>query len=442
MEKQSILIYVCIVFSLVSALRGVYPQQNFIVAKDGSGNFTTISQAISAAPSHSQKITLIRIRAGVYNEYVFVPDDKINLHFVGDGADRTTISGNRSKSTGVPTYKTATVRICGRGFVAKEVTFENTAGVNMNQSAAVTIEELQYLCTQTSTRAVQYHHGTRKIDKTALRHRMQNCTIAAAPDLQPSFNVRTYLGRPWKDYSTTVVMQSFLDDLIVPRGWLEWPGHRLDNVYYAEYSNRGPERTTLSGNRSKSTGGVRTYETVTVRICGRGFVAKEVTFENTAGVNMNQSAAVTIEELQYLCTQTSTRAVQYHHGTRKIDKTALRHRMQNCTIAAAPDLQPSFNVRTYLGRPWKDYSTTVVMQSFLDDLIVPRGWLEWPGDRLGNGYYAEYSNRGPGANTSSRVKWSRKSNGTEAKSFTARAFIEGEKWLASTGIPHYRQSPS
>ncbi|KZV34960.1 hypothetical protein F511_04934 [Dorcoceras hygrometricum] len=110
--------------------------------------------------------------------------------------------------------------------------------------------------------------------------------------------------------------------------------------------------------------------------------------------------------------------------------------MQNCTIAAAPDLQPSFNVRTYLGRPWKDYSTTVVMQSFLDDLIVPRGWLEWPGHRLDNVYYAEYSNRGPGANTSSRVKWSRKINGTEAKSFTARAFIEGEKWLASTGIPH------
>ncbi|XP_075500392.1 pectinesterase-like [Primulina tabacum] len=213
MEKQLIVSYVCIVLSLISALRGVYPQRTFIVAKDGSGNFTTISQAIS-------EITYIEIRAGIYHENVFIPKEKINLYLVGDGIDKTRISGNRSENMGFLTYDTATVRVAANGFVAKEVTFENTAGVNMNQSVAVTIEGLYsafYRCRflgyqdtlyvwqgiqffrecdiygtvdfifgesralfqncnvyarRPSTRAVEYHHGARKrIRKSFFRHR-------------------------------------------------------------------------------------------------------------------------------------------------------------------------------------------------------------------------------------------------------------------------------
>ncbi|KAL8548734.1 hypothetical protein ACS0TY_007845 [Phlomoides rotata] len=55
----------------------------------------------------------------------------------------------------------------------------------------------------------------------------------------------------------------------------------------------------------------------------------------------------------------------------------------NCSIRAADDLaQSNSTIQTYLGRPWKEYSRTVYMQSFLDGLIDPAGWKEWSGDFL------------------------------------------------------------
>ncbi|GKA64572.1 pectinesterase inhibitor domain containing protein [Tanacetum coccineum] len=94
---------------------------------------------------------------------------------------------------------------------------------------------------------------------------------------------------------------------------------------------------------------------------------------------------------------------------------------------------------TYLGRPWKEYSRTVVMQSSISDVIVPAGWYPWDGDfALSTLYYREYQNTGPGADTSNRVTWPGWgviTNTTEAESFTAGNFIDGGNWLSSTGFP-------
>ncbi|GLU18784.1 hypothetical protein SLE2022_350670 [Rubroshorea leprosula] len=52
--------------------------------------------------------------------------------------------------------------------------------------------------------------------------------------------------------------------------------------------------------------------------------------------------------------------------------------IQKCRIGATPDLQRirgSFG--TYLGRPWKHYSRTIIMQSTISDVIHPAGWHEW-----------------------------------------------------------------
>ena len=83
--------------------------------------------------------------------------------------------------------------------------------------------------------------------------------------------------------------------------------------------------------------------------------------------------------------------------------------LQNCTIKATPDLKKS-NVTTYLGRPWGTFSRTVIMESYIDDLIDPRGWVEWiesanKSSIIRRPYYLEYKNRGPGAVTKGRVTW-------------------------------------
>jgi pectinesterase len=114
--------------------------------------------------------------------------------------------------------------------------------------------------------------------------------------------------------------------------------------------------------------------------------------------------------------------------------------IHNCTIKSAEDLVPSVGiVKTYLGRPWKEYSRTVVMQSFLDNLIEPSGWSIWSGDfALSTLYYAEYDNRGPGANTSNRVTWQgyHVINATDAANFTVSNFLDGDSWLPQTGVPY------
>lgn len=79
-----------------------------VVAADGSGNFSSIGEAIKAAPEHSSKRYVIYIKKGVYNEYVEINKKKWNIMMVGDGMDATVISGNHSFVDGWTTYRSAT----------------------------------------------------------------------------------------------------------------------------------------------------------------------------------------------------------------------------------------------------------------------------------------------------------------------------------------------
>lgn len=114
----------------------------------------------------------------------------------------------------------------------------------------------------------------------------------------------------------------------------------------------------------------------------------------------------------------------------------------NCYIVAASELGGANNnyndIKTYLGRPWKEYSRTIYMQSFIDGLIDPKGWMEWLGDfALSTLYYAEYANWGQGSNTSNRVTWKgyHQIDGKDADEFTVNKFIQGDMWLPMTGVP-------
>lgn len=114
--------------------------------------------------------------------------------------------------------------------------------------------------------------------------------------------------------------------------------------------------------------------------------------------------------------------------------------IQNCTIRAAEDLANSnVAIKTYLGRPWKEYSRTVFMFSYMDSLINPFGWSAWNGDfALNTSYYAEYNNTGPGSNTTGRVTWPaiQTLNGTDAANFNVDMFLLGDDWLPQTGVPY------
>ncbi|KAG8389513.1 hypothetical protein BUALT_Bualt02G0237200 [Buddleja alternifolia] len=268
---------------------------DLVVAKDGSGNFTTINEALAAAPNNSDTRFVIYIKAGVYYEYIEVERRKRNIMFLGDGIGKTLIKGNRSVVDGWTTFRSSTVAVVGNGFIAKGITFENYAGPSKHQAVALRSSadfSAFYQCSFVAYQDTLYVHSLRQFYRecdvygtidfifgnaavvfqnsnlyarrpndnqrnifTAQGREdpnqntgisILNCKVAAAADLIPVLSrFRTYLGRPWKLYSRTVFMYSKLEEVVDPAGWLEWDGDfALDTLYYGEYMNRGPGSNT------------------------------------------------------------------------------------------------------------------------------------------------------------------------------------------------------
>ncbi|XP_050916664.1 pectinesterase/pectinesterase inhibitor PPE8B-like [Lathyrus oleraceus] len=82
---------------------------DIVVVGDGSGNFVKVMDMVLAAPKHSKKRFVIKVKRGIYMENVIIGADKSNLVLIGDGMDVTVISGNLSHcQNNLTTYTTST----------------------------------------------------------------------------------------------------------------------------------------------------------------------------------------------------------------------------------------------------------------------------------------------------------------------------------------------
>nr|XP_004247401.1 probable pectinesterase/pectinesterase inhibitor 7 [Solanum lycopersicum] len=269
-----------------------------VVSQDGSGNFSTINDAVAAAPNNTKAESgyfLIYITQGVYEEYVSIAKNKKYLMMIGDGINQTIITGNHSFVDGWTTFNSSTFSVVGQGFVAVNITFQNTAGAIKHQAVAVRNgADLStfYSCSFEAYQDTLYVHSLRQFyrecdiygtvdfifgnaaalfqncnmyprlpmvnqfnaitaqGRTDINQNtgisIQNCTIRPADDLALSNGTtKTYLGRPWKEYSRTIYMQSYLDGFIHPTGWHDWSGDfALNTSYYAEFNNTGAGSNT------------------------------------------------------------------------------------------------------------------------------------------------------------------------------------------------------
>ncbi|KAI3737793.1 hypothetical protein L2E82_27805 [Cichorium intybus] len=290
-------------------LWGKAVRPNVTVATNGKGNYTTVSAAVQAAPLKSKSRYIIKILAGVYKENVEIPKNKTNLMFIGDNRNNTIITGNRSVTGGSTTWISATVAVMGQGFLARDITFENSAGAVGHQAVALRVGSdlsafyrcgiLAYQDTLYATSGRQFYvncmivgtvdfifgnaasvfqfcdilarlpdpHQSNMVTAQGRTDPHQNtgiviqkCKIGATSDLEPvKANFKTYLGRPWKNYSRTVIMGSLISDVIHPEGWAPWEGNfALDTLYYREYHNTGPGADTSKRVKWKGWGVMRT----------------------------------------------------------------------------------------------------------------------------------------------------------------------------------------
>ncbi|KAG2318060.1 hypothetical protein Bca52824_021182 [Brassica carinata] len=264
---------------------------DIVVAKDGSGKYRTISRALKDVPEKSNKRTVIYVKKGVYFENVRVEKNMWNVVVVGDGASKSIVSGRLNVIDGTPTFQSATFAVFGKGFMAREMGFINTAGPFKHQAVALMVSAdlaAFYRCTMNAYQDTLYVHAQRQFYRECTiigtvdfifgnaASVLQNCkilprrpmqgqqnTITAQGRKDPNQNtgisihrcsisplgnltgVQTFLGRPWKDFSTTVIMESSLNGFIDPKGWLPWIGDSApDTIFYGEYKNIGAGAST------------------------------------------------------------------------------------------------------------------------------------------------------------------------------------------------------
>lgn len=85
-----------------------------------------------------------------------------------------------------------------------------------------------------------------------------------------------------------------------------------------------------------------------------------------------------------------------------------------CRLTADKDVD-----KVYLGRPWRPFAATIFMDCELGKHIRPEGWHNWNNTKNEEtARYAEYGNKGEGASTKNRVKWSKQLSKKEAAKVT------------------------
>ncbi|WP_198668982.1 pectinesterase family protein, partial [Homoserinimonas sp. OAct 916] len=101
---------------------------------------------------------------GTHNEYIKIPTKQKNVMLVGDGKDKTVIVGNRNSEDGSTTYNSATVGAMGDGFIARDITFKNSAGPDKHQAVALRVgsdRSVVYKCSIQGYQDSLYTHSKR-----------------------------------------------------------------------------------------------------------------------------------------------------------------------------------------------------------------------------------------------------------------------------------------
>lgn len=277
---RPILLLLILIISCVS----LFAQYDIVVAKDGSGNYTTVQAAVNAAPANSTTRTKIFIRNGSYYEVITVPSNKTNLTFIGESNTGTVLTYDNAANkinpaTGQPfgTSNSASSFINGAGFYALNLSFANTASPSLGQAVAVRAtadkaifkncrflgnQDTYYAHSGRSYHEACYFEGTTDFIFGGAISFFENCDIYSkggtsitaantAQHLQFGYvfnncritgagNNITDLGRPWGPYASVTFRATSMSAAIKAAGWNDW-GNSANQATarFSEYSNSG-----------------------------------------------------------------------------------------------------------------------------------------------------------------------------------------------------------
>jgi pectinesterase len=257
-----------------------------VVALDGSGQYTSVQAAISAAPmgrDPAARPWVILVKPGVYRERVYVQRERGDMLLLGEDAARTVITFDLNAGMPGPdgkpigTFRTPTMQIDADGFSAANLTFANSSGP-VGQALAlrvdgdrVAFEKCRFLGWQDTilvNRGRQvfwdcYIEGHVDFIFGAATAYFDHCNIyclrkgyitaASTPAgaahgmvfsdcrITGADGVKTYLGRPWRNYAQVVFLRTSMSSVVRPEGWFDWnkpEAHKT--VFYGEFASTGP----------------------------------------------------------------------------------------------------------------------------------------------------------------------------------------------------------
>ncbi len=259
------------------------PQQYkyvFTVAKDGTGDYYTIQDAIDAMRVYPLAPITLYIKNGIYNEKIELPANNTDVTFIGENVDSTIIVYNDYSGKGKhTTFTSYTAKISGNRFRAENITFANSAGP-VGQALALYVDadkalfkNCKFLGNQDTifTSGEQsrqlfidcYVEGTTDFIFGPATSVFQNCIIKAKTNsfitaasttpakpfgyvflnckiIADSAVNKLYLGRPWRANAKTVFIKCDLPKVIAPEGWNNWNNPENEKtVFYAEYKSAG-----------------------------------------------------------------------------------------------------------------------------------------------------------------------------------------------------------
>lgn len=285
------------------------------VSCDGTGDFTTVQEAVNSIRAYMPDRTFIFIKNGVYREKVIIPAWITNLTMTGESTDSTIITWNdHANIRNMGTFRTYTILIQGTGFIAENLTFENNAE-QLGQAVAVHVE------------------GDRAI--------FRNCRLLGNQDTLLTANQDS------RQYYEGCYIEGTTDFIF------------------------GPATVWFEGCRIHSK------------------------------KNSYVTAASTVEQKQF------------------------GYVFNRCVFTADSSIH-----KVFLGRPWRAFAATVMLNCELGPHILPEGWDNWSNPmNEKTARYAEYNSSGPGANPEKRVKWSHQLTARQAKTYTLKnVFSRHDNW--------------
>ncbi|MBX7186802.1 MAG: pectin esterase [Vicinamibacteria bacterium] len=265
-----------------------------VVAIDGTGQYTSLQDAISKAPMRTGRNDprwVIFVKAGVYRERIYVQRERGNILVLGEDAARTIVTydlhaglpGPDGKPIG--TFRTPTVQIDGDDMIWENLTIANGAGAPGPRPAGPPVEQAvalrvdgdrvvfrrcRFLGFQDTVLVNRGRHyfvdsyiegsvdfifgaATAYFDRCRI-HVLRDgyITAASTPEgvnhglvfreakITGEPGVKAYLGRPWRNYARTVFLGTEMSAVVQAAGWHNWNKPEAEKTtFYAEFGSRG-----------------------------------------------------------------------------------------------------------------------------------------------------------------------------------------------------------